>query len=109
MATYCWECRTCGEWYQTRNREVFDCMECGSPVFRDYKAENVGIAVATLRREREHSVQEYAAKFLPSNADFASPSDPEGKKGMAKWREEHTPGEGNKSPHWPGEVEKKVY
>jgi hypothetical protein len=79
------------------------------PLLRDYKAENAGIAVEGLKREREHSKDEYAAKFLPSNKDFASAADPEGKKGMAKWRDEHAPADSNKKPYWPGETEKRTF
>jgi hypothetical protein len=84
-------------------------MNTPTAMTRDYRAEAVGVNVEGLKREREHSVEEYAAKFLPSNDDFAGPRDPEGKKGMAKWREEHAPGDGNKRPHWPGEVERSSF
>jgi hypothetical protein len=121
VAVYCFICPKCGSESQRgalpESWEELLCGPCLGPTLdgpqialkRDYRAENVGVAVAQLKREREHSKEEYAAAFLPSNKDFAGPKDPEGKKGMAKWRSEHAPGSGNKRPYWPGEVDKKQF
>ncbi len=115
MTTYCLKCPTCGTRSTAGDRDERICGPClisrdaVVPLVRDYRAENVGVAIANLRREREHTVEEYAAKFLPTNADFASPSDPEGKKGMKKWREEHAPADSNKKPYYPGEVDKTTF
>jgi len=113
---YCFKCPKCGLQSSAGDRDQRACGPCivgpeGSVVIllRDYKAENAGIAVTQLKREREHSKDEYVAKFLPSNKDFSSPTDPDGTKGMRDWRDKHTPGTDNKKPYWPGEVEKRQF
>lgn len=85
------------------------CADRGSDIAmaRDYAAENVGVAVAELKRDREARGDE-ARILLPTNEEFASAKDPEGTKGMRAWREAHEPKTVNKRPKWPGEVEKKV-
>jgi len=118
MVTYCYRCPKCGRQSEAYSRD--EDLVCGPCLVnsgrdeaetsvvvylnRDYQAESVGIAMAQLKREREHSKEEYMAKFLPSNKDFAGPNDPDGKKGMRQWREEHNPKSDNKKPWWPGEV-----
>lgn len=104
--TYCYRCRSCGHTDTASHRHGVTCPRCDLLMPRDYQAENVGFGVANLKRTREHPVEEYAAKFLPTNKDFATKSDPEGKKGMKKWREEHAPADSNSKPYWPGEVER---
>lgn len=37
------------------------------------------------------SHEEAARLFLPTTEDFKSPEDPDGTKGLRKWREEHAP------------------
>jgi hypothetical protein len=76
---------------------------------RNYRAESVGVNVQQLKNERELGGREgYKRLFLPSNDEFKGPGDPDGTKGMRKWREEHQPKPGNKTPDWPGTVDKKV-
>jgi len=107
---YCYSCPKCGYGFEVKNRDVRTCPACmKADLVRDYRAENVGVSLVEVKKLREHPQEEYAAKMLPTNADFASPSDPEGKKGMRQWRDEHRPKEGNKRPFWPGEVEKKTF
>jgi hypothetical protein len=102
MTVYVYECEQ-GHSFEFDVHGLTVC-DCGAKVHRDYRSEAVGINVVDLKRTREHPIEEYAAKFLPTNDDFAGPKDPEGRKGMAKWREEHTPADSNKRPYWPGEV-----
>lgn len=76
---------------------------------RDYRAENVGIAVQQLKDERSAGGREgYDRMFLPSNDDFKGPGDPDGTSGMRAWRDQHEPKDTNKKPRWPGSVERKV-
>lgn len=84
-------------------------------MMRDYRAEGVSATgMVALKQERELNFKERAHDVLPSNDDFASPEDPDGKKGMRAWRESVVPYQGhgdreaNTKPFWPGEVEKKV-
>lgn len=110
--TYVYTCAECGTFVEHSSRNVeLECWTCSSciPMKRDYRRENAGIAVTTLKREREHTKEEYAAKFLPSNDDFKSAKDPDGKKGMRQWRDQNSPGNGNKKPYWPGEVERTTF
>lgn len=105
MATYAYRCLDCGAYLETTIHGHYDGMiHCTKALVRDYQAEAVGIGITQLKREREHPKEEYMAKFLPSNKDFVGPNDPDGKKGMRQWREEHQPKAGNKKPWWPGEV-----
>lgn len=116
MPEFCFKCRACG------NRGAFgyyptEPVYCGGhsgpmtdfPMVRDYRAEAVGINTGNLRALREHGLAERLAKTLPTNVDFAGPGDPDGKKGMRAWRDEHEPRPSNKRPAWPGEVERKVF
>lgn len=109
--TYVYSCRECDTWveHSAQNISLSCPAGCATWLKRDYRRENAGIAVTTLKREREHTKEEYAAKFLPSNSDFAKPGDPDGKKGMRQWREQNSPGNGNKKPYWPGEVERTTF
>ena len=84
---------------------------CGKPLHRNYASENAGFkGLWDMKKEREAGGKSNAAKlFLPTNDDFADEGDPDGKKGVREWREAHQPDDTNKRPHWPGEVEKKVF
>lgn len=109
MATYCYRCPECGARAETPHRVAPYCYRgCPEQMGRDYRAERVGVAVENLRREREHTKEEYARAFLPTNDDYKSASDPDGTKGMRAWREQFSPAADNKRPYYPGEVEKKV-
>jgi hypothetical protein len=80
-------------------------------MIRAYAAEKAGfVGLHDLKISREAGgLTNHAKLMLPTNDDFKGPEDPDGKKGMREWREEHPPRETNKKPHWPGEVEKKVF
>jgi hypothetical protein len=116
MATYCFRCPECGTPFTDSTNEVT--ITCYGPeewnhapveARRDYRAENVGVAVEQLKQERELGGRDaYKRLFLPHNDDFKGPGDPDGTKGMREWRETHQPKAGNKSPDWPGHVEKQV-
>lgn len=111
MATYCFRCPDCGATTDQERREPApSCFCLGRPQMdRDYRAESVGVAVANLKHEREAGGKDgYKRLFLPHNDDFKGPGDPDGTKGMREWRETHQPKPGNKSPDWPGTVEKRV-
>ena len=111
VATYCFRCTNCGATGSFASREVPEwCGYCETAsVIRDYRAENVGVAVVGLQREREVGGSEAMKRlFLPHNDDFKGPGDPDGVKGMREWRENNQPAGSNKRPHWPGDVEKKV-
>lgn len=106
--TYIFDCTNCGRRVELNDRSVPGCYTCGFALRRNYRAENAGIAVADLKKEREHSKDERAAKMLPTNAEFAGPKDPDGTKGMRAWRDRQSPAPENKRPYWPGDVEKRV-
>lgn len=111
MATYLYRCTTCNQRlsvdFMLPEDEASHCQE--HDVKRDYRGEGVGIAIANLKQEREHSYEERAAGMLPSNKDYMSASDPDGTKGIREWRETHHPAADNKKPYWPGTVEKKSF
>lgn len=111
MATYCFRCRDCGQRTASDSREVGSLPAAAEHAWaRDYRSENVGVAVQQLKNEREHGgTKGYDSLFLPTNKDFAGPGDPDGTKGMRQWRDEHQPKAGNKNPRWPGEVEKRTF
>ena len=108
--TYCFRCLDCEFRATTSDREgAFWNHHNSHRVVRDYRAESVGMAIGNLKKEREHSKEEYAAAFLPTNAELATAGDPDGKKAMREWRDTHSPRESNKTPYWPGEVEKTAF
>jgi len=110
LATYCFRCRNCGAvtTASTQSMGQYVCY-CGSSWVRDYRAENVGVAVQMLKDEREAGGRAgYDNLFLPNNDDFKGKGDPDGTKGMRNWRETHQPKDTNHKPRWPGTVEKKV-
>jgi len=80
----------------------------GLPMRRDYGAEGVGLG-SGVKVSRDGLVADQAALFLPSNKDYAGPGDPDGNKGMRKWRDSHGPRDTNSKPHWPGQVNKEVF
>jgi hypothetical protein len=109
MATYVFRCDSCRTRWELTDRDAPGCFNCGARLVRDYRAENVGVAVESLKQERENGGKEGLKRlFLPHNDDFKGPGDPDGTKGMREWRETHQPKAGNKSPDWPGHVEKQV-
>lgn len=100
MATYCFVCRICGLLAESRSNSLAgtECPDCGIAAWkRDYRAENVGIG-AGVRASRMVD----AADILPSAADFASPDDPDGTKGLRQWNNDFAPAPGNKNPKRPG-------
>lgn len=104
--TYCFVCRVCGLTVERPNREKpYDCPRCeGVDTFRrNWMAEGVGLGnITELRKDREgNGAAALRDRFLPSTADFASPADPDGEKGMRTWLEEHGPRETNKRPLYP--------
>ncbi len=110
--TYCFRCPGCEDRFQDSDPDpIRSCPSCGGgPVIRDYRAEAVGIGSGVrVSRGVFDSPQEAADALLPSNKDFAGPSDPDGTKGMRQWRDSHTPHPTNKRPYWPGEVERKSF
>ena len=106
MATYCFVCPDCGQTWTTTERA--STAHCTSPARRDYRAEGVGFATASLSREREFGLKSHKDQFLPTPADFASASDPDGQKGLREWRESVTPKSENKRPIEP-DLAKKVW
>lgn len=112
MTVYCFTCPSCGvTWTHPERGIAGDQCVCGNGrIRRDYRAENVGVAVQQLKMEREAGSKEaYDRLFLPTNDDFKGPGDPDGTKGMRAWRDEHQPRPTNKNPRWPGTVEKRVW
>jgi hypothetical protein len=84
-------------------------IHCSSPIVRDYRAEGVGFAVAALTHEREFGLRSHKDQFLPTAADYAGPSDPDGQKGLRAWRESVQPTAENKRPATPSGLDKKVF
>jgi len=109
LATYVFRCPECSTSYEVASRSVPGCYTCGAELKRDYRAEAVGIAIGQLKAEREHSKEERMATMLPTNEGLAGPGDPDGTKGIRKWREQFSPADDNKKPWYPGTVEKKVF
>lgn len=89
---YCYRCKTCDARFQRPYNVTGHCNGLDD-VVRDYRAENVGMEVAGLRRLRDNGGTEkgYRDQFLPTAKDYESPSDPDGSKGIRKWNDEHSP------------------
>lgn len=113
MATYCFRCTLCDETLSAPTTDITTFPLQGVDFHhwvRDYRAENVGVSVVNLQREREAGGKEGLKRlFLPHNDDYKGPGDPDGTKGMRKWREENQPAASNKNPAWPGFVDKKTF
>lgn len=104
MATYCFRCPNCGMPTQRATPTAEQCLECNffGALKRDYRAENVGVAVVALQRERERGGRTAVRDtFLPTAKDFESPTDPDGAKGIREWADTHGPREGNNKPLYP--------
>jgi predicted nucleic acid-binding Zn-ribbon protein len=106
--TYCFKCNACGAAFQLSDREAPGCYECGEPLTRDWRAENVGIGSGVRESKREMTTSGYRDLFLPTADDFASTDDPSGQKGLRNWAETHGPKEGNTRPVYP-EMERQVF
>ena len=107
--TFLFRCRECGAPASATSREPApSCLNDGSEMRRDYRAEGVGLGTG-VKVSRSGTDADSAALFLPSNKDYAGPSDPDGQKGMRAWRERHGPRDTNKRPFWPGDVDKKFH
>jgi hypothetical protein len=110
MALYLYECTRCGTRQQLSATigdvpSAPDC-ECGGATQRSYRSEGVGLAIRNLKIERDPNFSERL--FLPDASDFASPTDPDGQKGLREWNENNVPKEGNKNPRRP-KVDKAVW
>lgn len=107
MPLYSFACSQCAATETVRcTYDEFDALAppvCShGPMQRDYRSDRVGLGIAELKRERE-SGDLLARTFMPHADDFAGPTDPDGSKGLRKWKEEHAPAEGNKKPKWPSD------
>lgn len=99
--TYCWTCRECGESETTNERTppLHVHGDCDFVLARNYRQESVGVAVGTLKRERERGGSgAIRDTFLPTAADYAGPGDPDGSKGIREWNDTHDPRPGNSKP-----------
>lgn len=105
MATYCFVCVFCSARFESLHRSP---LHCGQAARRDYGAEGVGLG-SGVKVSRDGTVNDSAALFLPGNKDFAGPRDPDGNKGMRKWRDAHGPRDTNTKPRWPGTVDREVF
>lgn len=92
MRRYCFRCPGCGLRFEDVDPDPLrPCPACGGgPVNRDYRAEGFSVGPG-VRDIRGMSHEEAARLFLPTTEDFKSPEDPDGTKGLRKWREEHVP------------------
>lgn len=99
-ARYCYRCTEPGcQFTEVQHSNtlagILKCRFHDAPMRRDYRAEGVGTAIANLKREREWDRAGDgtggAASILPTHDDFKGPGDPDGKKGLRAWREEHEP------------------
>lgn len=109
MATYCFKCPECGAPYTGSSVELPGiCIDCKVGLLRDYRAESVGFATASLAHEREFGMKSHQSQFLPTAKDYEGPSDPDGQKGLRAWRESVTPKPENKRPVNVG-LDKKVW
>lgn len=94
MRSYCFRCPGCGVRFEDHDPDlVRSCPACGGgPVVRDYRAEGFSLGSGTRSFDtRAMSHEEVARLFLPTTDDFKGPDDPDGTKGLRKWREEHAP------------------
>ena len=70
------------------------CILHHQPLKRDYRGEAIGVGQG-VRVSRASGIegggQNDWRDFLPSTDDFKGPSDPDGTKGLRKWRDEHKP------------------
>lgn len=101
--TYIYKCtrEDCGESVVSRHRDFVgeECPCEAGVLVRDYRAESVGFAVGTLKRERERGGSSAIRDtFLPTAADYAGPGDPDGSKGIREWNDTHDPRPGNSKP-----------
>lgn len=106
MTTYCYKCSECGLTATSASRNRTGSCSVGhpaAPIVRDYRAENAG-ATGMVQLKHERSMGGRAAyrdAFLPTAEDYASPSDPDGERGLRTWADEHQPTEDNKRPLYP--------
>lgn len=109
MPTYCYRCPLCNRKMETFSHvaPACDALDHAQVMVRDWKRENVGVAVVNLKAERERG--DIARTLLPTKQDFAGPGDPDGEKGLRAWRDEHAPSRGNKTDIIGNELAKKVY
>lgn len=99
MATYCFRCPvySCAGTTQADRAREPQC-DHGTMV-RDYRAENVGVSVVALQRERERGGSSAVRDlFLPTAKELAGPGDPDGHKAIRQWNDEHDPKPGNSRP-----------
>jgi hypothetical protein len=115
MATFCFKCDGAHDPGCTVGVDLLvpdaSAMNKGRPhhFVRDYRRENAGVLTLQLKRERETGGSSAVRDlFLPKASDYASPSDPDGSKGIRQWNDEHVPGNGNKRPLRP-ESPRKVW
>ncbi len=103
MATYVYTCSGCGQVTESfRHLDVPLRHACGGDIKRDYRAENVGVAVVNLQRERERGGSGAVRDlFLPTAKELAGPGDPDGAKAIREWNDTHDPKPGNKRPMRP--------
>lgn len=103
MATYAY---TCGTYTcEGPNQEVTapmgedhsvpDCVECGRPMKRNYKAERVNIGPAIGSINRDFKAAEDRDIFLPTRKDFENKHGHEGDRAVDNaikdWNEHHEP------------------
>lgn len=101
MASYVYRCEA-GHTFESPTYGLSQCPEHPYILKRDYRSENVGIAVARLRMEREEGGSGAIRDlFLPTAEEYKSPEDPDGSKGIREWNERHAPKPGNKAPMRP--------
>ncbi len=87
---YIFTCRPCALDVEVSAREPVPVCKLHGRMVRNYRAEGV-MPGKGVYASREMDHWEATRLFLPTTDDFKGPDDPDGTKGLRKWREEHGP------------------